>query len=252
MKPLRLAVIGIAGLAGLAAVMLSGRNEPQGEVAAAPDNANLTEILVAKADLPVGTAVVGEEQLTWAKWPQTLASGTMILRTARPDAITEFKGSIVRQPFFVNEPIREEKLIKANGSGFLSAILPSGKRGVAIAIDNTGATTAGGFILPNDYVDVLVTEDSNGSPKTSTILSNIRVLAIGQNVQEKDGERFIVGQTATLQLDPDESEIVILNQKRGSLSLILRSLQDVRKLEVRHNNARVTVVRSGIIDESAK
>lgn len=252
MKPLRLAIIGIAGLAGLAAVMLSGRNEPQVEVAAVPDNVNLTEILVAKADLPVGTTVVGEEQLTWAKWPQTLASGAMILRTARPDAITEFKGAIVRQPFFVNEPIREEKLIKANGSGFLSAILPSGKRGVAIAIDNTGATTAGGFILPNDYVDVLVTEDSNGSPKTSTILSNIRVLAIGQNVQEKDGERFIVGQTATLQLDPDESEIVILNQKRGSLSLILRSLQDARKLEVRHNNARVTVVRSGIIDESAK
>lgn len=165
----------------------------------------------------------------------------------------------MRSSFLSGEPIRREKLIKANGSGFLSAILPSGKRAVAIAIDARGSNTAGGFILPNDRVDVLRTardEDASragtGDVQTAeTILTNIRVLAVGQTVQERNGERVVTGDTATLELTPAQAEAVTLAQKVGQLSLTLRSLADAGQVapdapETRQTEGGLTIVRYGV------
>lgn len=261
MKPSRLIIIGVAGFAGLLALMLSGR-EPQQVVVQAPTPATdpkHTEVLVARIDLQMGTAL-GDSELTWVKWPQELAASALIQKSARPNAIEEFKGSITRQAFFANEPIREEKLIKGNGSGFLSAILPSGKRAIAISIDSRGASSAGGFILPNDHVDVIVTRrDGEASLKagtdvftSGTLLMNIRVLAIGQNIQEKNGERVVVGETATLELDPSQAEVITLNQRTGTLALALRSMVDINKPEekrTRNGNNSMTIVRFGVSQE---
>ena len=116
----------------------------------------------------------------------------------------------------------------------MSAILPSGMRAVAISIDTRGATSAGGFILPNDRVDVIHTvqaaSESGANPAISEIiLTNIRVLAIGQNVQERNGEKVVTGETATLELTPAQAEKVVLAQKVGQLSLALRSIADVNE-----------------------
>ncbi|MBN8533306.1 MAG: Flp pilus assembly protein CpaB [Rhizobiales bacterium] len=264
MKPSRLIIIGVAGFAGLLALMLSGR-EPQQVVVQAPPPAadpNHTEVLVARVDLQMGTAL-GDNELAWVKWPQELAASALIQKSARPNALEEFKGSITRQPFFANEPIREEKLIKGNGSGFLSAILPSGKRAVAISIDSRGASSAGGFILPNDHVDVIVTRrDGEASLRagtdiftSSTLLLNVRVLAIGQNIQEKNGERVVVGETATLELDPSQAEVITLNQRSGTLALALRSMVDINKPEEkrsRSGNNAMTIVRFGVSQEVSR
>jgi pilus assembly protein CpaB len=241
--------------------MLSGRQPaPVKVVETAPaETVRTTEILVAKRDLPMGTALT-EQELAWVSWPQELAASTMIQRSARPGAIEEFKGAITRQSFFSNEPIREEKVIKGNGSGFLSAILPSGKRAIAISIDSRGATSAGGFILPNDYVDVITTKrDLDASQRagsdvynSSTILTNIRVLAIGQNIQEKNGERVVVGETATLELDPSQAELITLHQRSGALALALRSLVDANMPEEARAKGpanSVTIVRFGVAQE---
>ena len=80
----------------------------------------------------------------------------LIRRTGRPDATTEIAGSIARAPFIAGEPIREQKLVKANGSGFMAAILPTGMR--AISTEISPETGAGGFILPNDRVDVILSK----------------------------------------------------------------------------------------------
>jgi pilus assembly protein CpaB len=262
MKPVRLAIAGVAGLAGVLALMLSGR-EPAPVVVQTPaapkDDPKFAEVLVAKVDISMGTSL-SENDLTWAKWPQELAASTLIQKSARPNALEEFKGAIVRQPFFTNEPIREEKVIKGNGSGFLSAILPSGKRAIAISIDSRGATSAGGFILPNDHVDVIVTRrDADASTRAGsdvyssiTILSNVRVLAIGQNVQEKNGERVVVGETATLELEPSQAEQVTLNQRTGTLALALRSMVDINKPEEKRPKSAgsgMTIVRFGVAQE---
>lgn len=263
MKASRLIIVGVAGFAGLLALLLSGR-QPENVVVQAPAPAappNTTEVLVAKIDLPMGTAL-GEAELAWAKWPQELASSALIQRSARPNALEEFKGAITRQPFYSNEPIREEKIIKGNGSGFLSAILPAGKRAIAISIDSRGASSAGGFILPNDHVDVIVTRrDADASSKagtdvytSSTILNNVRVLAIGQNIQEKNGERVVVGETATLELDPSQAELIALNQRSGTLALALRSIVDINKPEDKRTrpSSGMTIVRFGVSQEIAR
>jgi pilus assembly protein CpaB len=261
MKPIRIAIAGVAGLAGIAALMLSGQTPQPAQVA---DNGpgrevQATEVLAAVAEITVGSAV-SEKNLHWVKWPQELATGALIVRSNRPGAVEELKGAIVRHAFFPNEPIREEKLIRGTNAGFLSAILPSGKRAVAISIDSRGATSAGGFILPNDRVDVLNTRrDEEASAKvghdvftTTTLLPNIRVLAIGQNIQEKNGEKVVVGETATLELDPAQAETITLSQRTGSLALALRSMADANKIEVKRveptSNA-VTIVRFGVAQE---
>jgi pilus assembly protein CpaB len=262
MKPARLIIAGVAGAAGLLALLLSGRQPANVDVTvptALPEDKAYAEVLVAKQDLPMGTAL-SEEQLAWAKWPQELAASSMVQRSARPKAMEEFKGAITRAAFFSNEPIREEKVIKGNGSGFLSAILPSGKRAVAISIDSRGASSAGGFILPNDFVDVIVTRrDLDASTRAGTdiyqsvtVLGGIRVLAIGQNIQEKNGERVVVGETATLELDPAQAEQIQLHQRSGTLALALRSLADANKEDgprAKGPNNSVTIVRFGIPQE---
>ena len=262
MKPARLIIAGVAGVAGLLALMLSGRSPAPVQIAAPtpePEQLKYTEVLVAKQDLTMG-ALLGEAEMTWAKWPLELAASTMIQRSARPNAMDEFKGAIARASFFTNEPIREEKVIKGAGSGFLSAILPAGKRAIAISIDSRGATSAGGFILPNDYVDVITTRrDPEASLKAGTdvyqsvtVLTSIRVLAIGQNIQEKNGERVVVGETATLELDPAQAEQVTLHQRSGSLALSLRSMADANKTDAprqKTSTGAVTVVRFGVSQE---
>jgi pilus assembly protein CpaB len=163
-------------------------------------------------------------------------------------------------PFVAGEPIREAKLVNAKGSGFMAAILPTGMRAVSTQI--SPETGAGGFILPNDRVDVILTRrDTNadktggggGESKTSeTVLSNIRVLAIDQNVEEKNGQKVVVGKTATLELTPGQSETLVLSQQIGTLSLALRSVTDAKgtdkPVEDENSSKRntVNVIRFGV------
>ncbi|MDB5510328.1 MAG: Flp pilus assembly protein CpaB [Hyphomicrobiales bacterium] len=188
------------------------------------------DVLVAGADLPLGK-IMSPADMVWQSWPKTAVAPTMIRRDGA-DAVAELTGAFVRMPFAQGDPIRREKLIKSgSSSGFLSAILPQGSRAVAINIDTQGGTTAGGFILPNDRVDIIKTardEDNKAGDSyvTETVLSNVRVLAIGQNIQEKNGERVVVGSNATLEVDPRQAEILVLAQRVGQLSLTLRSMAD--------------------------
>src|SRR5208283_3449450 len=190
------------------------------------------DVLVAKADIGMGhTVSPGDVQ--WQEWPaNNMATGNFIRKSDRPNAIETLAGSIARYPFVGGEPIREAKLVNAKGSGFMAAILPSGMRAISTQI--SPETGAGGFILPNDHVDVILTRRDRDADKAAggdthsseTILTNVRVLAIDQNVQEKDGQKVVVGKTATLELTPSQTETLALSQQLGTLSLALRSITD--------------------------
>ena len=87
--------------------------------------------------------------------------------------------------------------------------------------------------------------------KSEIVVTNVRVLAIGQNVQERNGEKFITSQTATLELDPRQTEQVVLAQRQGTLALALRSLQDAAKNDERIDDGSsdrrpLTLVRFGV------
>jgi len=232
MKVARLAVLGIAVVAGGGAALLAGRSDAPPPLPAAPVAAISTvEILIAKKDINIGQALAADD-MGWAAWPTESASPLFVRRTDRAGAIEQLAGAIARVPIAGGEPLRESKLIKANGSGYMAAILPAGMRAVSTEI--SPETGAGGFILPNDRVDVLLTRRDKEAERLTgiesvvaeTLLSDVRVLAIDQAVEEKNGQRVVVGKTATLELLPRQAETLGMGRLQGTLSLALRSIVD--------------------------
>ena len=254
MNTARIVVLAIAvGAGGIAAYLVSGSDAPP---PAPVVQMKTVDVLVAKSDIGLGQSVKPED-LVWQTWPADNASGSFIMRSERPDATTQVTGSIARAPFIAGEPIREQKLVKADGSGFMAAILPTGMRAVSTEI--SPETGAGGFILPNDRVDVLLTKrdknaDSRGTDivNSEIILSNVRVLAIDQAPKEKDGQNAVVGKTVTLELKPEQAETLARSRQTGTLSLALRSIADVNAPEVQLDDPRskrgesINIVRYGI------
>ena len=257
MKAARLVVLGIALAAGgIAAYLASGSSEvpPPPPPPAIPT----IDVLVAKTDLGIGKTI-SDQDLQWQTWPITASNAAYMLKSEHPDAIQEYVGAVVRVPMSAGEPVRDNKIIKAKGSGYLAAVLPSGMR--AYSTEISPETGAGGFILPNDRVDVILSSRDREAEKATgveshvsqTILGNIRVLAIDQLVQEKDGQRVVVGKTATLELTQRQAEALAAARQAGTLSLTLRSIVDDKKTEeppddqrnARDRN-RINMVRFGV------
>ncbi len=260
MNTARLVVLVIAlGAGGVAAYLASSYQEkPAPTAAPVAEKLPTIDILVAKSDIGLGQHVRPED-LQWQTWPAASASGNFIRRDGRPEAITQIAGSIARFPVMQGEPIREQKLVKAEGSGFMAAILPTGMR--AISTEISPETGAGGFILPNDRVDVILSkrqknpDANNGGPdvvSSEIILSNIRVLAIDQAPKEKDGQNAVVGKTVTLELKPEQAETLARARQQGTLALALRSLVDANAAESMtedqpaRRGGSVNVIRYGV------
>jgi pilus assembly protein CpaB len=233
MKRSRIIVLVIALAAGAVAAMLaSGSRTPEAPKPPPPPPPLATvDVLVARTDLGTGQ-VVTEGDVGWQTWPAASATSSFIRKTDRPEAIKDFVGAVVRTPISAGEPIRDSKVVMAKGGGFMAAILPHGMR--AIALDVSPESGAGGFILPNDHVDVVLTRRDKAAEKISgvekytsdTILRNVRVLAVDQAVEEKEGQKVVVGKTATIELDPQQAETLALSRQIGTISLTLRSLLD--------------------------
>jgi pilus assembly protein CpaB len=257
MKAARLVVLGIALAAGgLAAVLAGGFGSappppppPQPQIATA-------DVLVAKTDLGIGTAIVAD-QLEWQTWPASAVNSAFIRKSEHPDAIAGYVGAIVRVPLAAGEPVRDNKVIHAQGSGYMAAILPTGMR--AYSTEISPETGAGGFILPNDRVDVILSGRDREAEKvtgieqhvSATILTDVRVLAIDQLVQEKDGQRVVVGKTATLELSQHQAELLATARQTGTLSLTLRSLVDAKQRRVvdeapQARGNRLNTIRFGV------
>ncbi|MBL1241539.1 MAG: Flp pilus assembly protein CpaB [OCS116 cluster bacterium] len=188
------------------------------------DKVEKTNILLAKTMMPMGHKVT-EDDIMWQEWPKDMVRETMITEIGGEDMMEKALASIVKIQIDEGDPIRFSKLVDPQGGGLLSAILAPGMRAISTPI--SPETGAGGFILPNDKVDVLLTkQDRNAQNKTKTILANIKVLAIDQTIREEDGQQVVVGRTATLELSSAQSEILALANNEGSLTLSLRSLAD--------------------------
>ena len=255
MNTARIVVLTIAvGAGGIAAYLASGSDH---KPVVAPQVAQMqtVDVLVAKADIPLGQSV-GASELQWQTWPAATVSDIFIRRDKNPDATTKLVGSIARSPFIAGEPIRETKLVQANGAGFMAAVLPAGMR--AISTDISPETGAGGFILANDRVDVILSrreknaDQNNGgeSVRSEILLSNVRVLAIDQSPREKDGQNSVVGKTATLELKPDQAETLARARQSGTITLALRSLADasvvVSSDEQSGRRDSINIVRYGV------
>lgn len=225
---IRIVILLLALASGGAAswLALGVGDEPAVEVAEVRE-APSQEVLVAAAEFKRGAAI-DESHLRWQPWEGEIPP-VFISRSSRPDATTALKGSLALSDFVAGEPIREDKLAQ-RGTGYLSSLLPSGKRAIAVRV--TAESTAGGFILPNDHVDVVHTAarpDASGDAGkvvSRAILSNIRVLAVDQTVSQAADGTSVIGKTATLEVDPEQIAAVAAAEASGTVSLALRAITD--------------------------
>lgn len=259
MKPARIVILATALVAGIGAAWMVAGSKPSAPIrqfVSAP-GVPMDDILVAAKEIKFGS-VIEPDDMRWQRWPKASVPPGVIRRSAMPNAIADFKGSLTRDPIGPGEPLYADRLIQPGSSSFMAAILPAGTRAVAINIDSQGATTAGGFILPNDRVDVIHTfKDAEAARAggdgmvSETILRNVRVLAIGQNIQQQGDQRVVAGSNATLELTPHQVEKIVLAQRIGQLSLSLRSMADTGTTsndddEPLPKSGDMTIVRFGV------
>lgn len=266
MKPARIIVICVAAVAaiGLALVvraMGSPSREPVAVAAAAPaETRPMAKVLVAAKDLQAGRRL-DVSDLEWKDWPVDdvnpafITDGSVPISAAAEKAdakpagavaaVTraandlatggakaDYVGSVVREPILAGEPIVMRKIVRAGDSGYMAAYLEPGMRAMAIRV--TVETAAGGFILPGDRVDVVLTrattlggtEGDRSKFTSATVMQNIKVLAIDQSTRAGDDAQTVIGATATLELGPRDAEALALAKSEGELSLILRSYAD--------------------------
>lgn len=232
MKKAQLIGVSIAGVAGLAAFMMMkgivNKPAPTKEVQV---QVNTTEVLVARVDIPLGE-IVNDGHFRWQTWPKEAVTANFITRTQGMEAQRDLAGRIARAPFLAGEPITPHKLIKAGSGGVLAAILPPGMRAISTKIKED--TAVGRLILPNDHVDVILIRrlrSKNGQEEvvSDTLFRNVRVIAIGQQIETKEGKKSADGgaTTATLELTPRQTEMMALANSMGEITLALRSVADL-------------------------
>lgn len=231
----RIAVLILAVLAAAAAAWLAssfvGGNVPRQQADTVP-RVETEDVLVAARDIPLG-ARVGAGDLRWQAWPRGAVTPAFVVKARTPEAMAEFKGAMARSAVLAGEPVTPGKLVTAATAGFMAARLGDGMRAVSVSI--SPETGAGGFILPGDRVDVILTRerrDDSGRGQeflSDTVLTNVRVLAIDQAFGDGDGdgEKVAVGKTATLELTPGQAETLARAQAMGEIVLSLRSLADM-------------------------
>ena len=294
MKPARIAVICIAavsaiGLALVVRAMGSPSREPVAVAAAAAvPVVPMAKVLVAARDLEPGQRLA-DADLAWKEWPLSdvnpafITDGSVpipgavapVAEAPKPEgavagvaraatamatggAKADYFGSVVREPILAGEPIVNRKIVRAGDSGYMAAYLEPGMRAMAIRV--TVETAAGGFILPGDRVDVLLTRETNlgnvgasagerNKFSSATVMQNVKVLAIDQSTRAGDDEQAVVGATATLEVGPQDAEALALAKSEGELSLVLRSYADTSgptgRVRTQRQSSAVRVYRGG-------
>ncbi|ODT73227.1 MAG: Flp pilus assembly protein CpaB [Pelagibacterium sp. SCN 63-23] len=259
MRPARLILILVALVAGgLAAFLVTrgGAPAPASQVVTQVVPEAKTQVLVARAPIGIGERLTSSS-VEWQDWPDGALRSEYVTVSAMPDAPAQLTGAVARFEFFPGEPIREAKLVRSD-QGYLSAVLSPGMRGVSVGV--TAVSSAGGFVVPNDHVDVVLTTSSSMGQRSEVILSDVRVLAIGKRLGElgasggaEGGDSptpvtFDNSTIATLELDPAQAETLINAATRGQLNLTLRSVADFNRAESgpsKATNQAVRIIRYG-------
>ena len=224
----RLVVSGLALVAASGASFLArglmGGGTPVASARPAPQVVAMSEVLVASANLQPGQKL-GADQVRWEKWPSSAVDASFITHNSVANEDDAVKGTVVRAPVLAGQPITTTAIVHADAAGFLAAMINPGMRAVSITISVDSG--AGGFILPNDRVDLILTQKSQDSPprvRATTLLQDVRVLAVDQTFKQEKDTKTVVGKTATLELTPADAERVARAQDQGTLSLSLRPL----------------------------
>ncbi len=245
MNTRRLVVLLLAAVAAGGAALLVrgliGGGTTKADARLEPPPIALSNVLVATGNLQPGQSL-SAAQVRWQQWPASSVDPGFIQRTPGLTASAAVAGTVARAPIVAGEPITYTKIIKSDATGFMAATLQPGMRAVSIPV--TIASVAGGFILSNNRVDVILTETSNDTPKRATsraVLTDVRVLAIDQTTADKNPKSD--AKTVTLELSPAQVQTISRAQVTGTLSLALRALGDNGAAQ---SAAQLARARSGV------
>lgn len=193
-----------------------------------------TEVMIATKAMKAGE-VVDAKNAKWQAWDEDRIYDGLVTRKAG-DEDTKTEGKL-RRDVSAGEPLTRSAMVDDKDGTMLATKLEPGMRAVGVKV--TAEASAGGFVLPGDHVDVVLSHeievkrdspeeniaeglvDSNAS---ETILENVTVLAVDQNADKNESAK--VGRTVTLQVTPKQAEILLLGARMGELSLTLRGLMD--------------------------
>lgn len=259
MKPTSIVLLLVALIAGGLAAFLATQQSGPTRVVSGPTQVieeAKTQVLVATGPIGVGQRLSGDT-VQWRDWPEGAVRPEYITIAATPEALTEITGAVARFEIFPGDPIIEQKLVRT-GQGYMSAVLDKGKRGISVAVE--AASASGGFIVPNDRVDVVSSRASATGLISETIVRNVKVLAIDLRLGEtgttgaapdpdNPNTAFQATSIATLELDPQQGEAVINAAQVGTVSLALRSIADFAPGSddqmSQKNNQNIRLIRFG-------
>lgn len=260
MRPTRIILLAIAVLAaGLAAYLATrGGSVPQTVQQVVEVDAPKTRILVAAKVIGVGQRLT-PQVVEWQDWPESAVRPEYITISAIPDAPEQLTGAVARFEIFPGEPVLETKLVHTD-QGYLSAVLTKGMRAISLPV--VASSSAGGFVVPNDRVDIVQTLPAETGLQTRTVIENVKVLAIGQRLGERgnaeanppgedpQAETFSDDTIATVEVDPQQAEYLVTAISKGHLSLVLRSITDfngpAKLVQAKQDSQSVKLVRFGV------
>jgi pilus assembly protein CpaB len=225
-------MIGFAVVFGLLAVFIAQvwlNNQASMQARNAPKQTQVASqtVVVAKQPLRFGTEL-NASMLQEAPWPSdSLPAGAF----AKINDIMSGGRRVVLAAIEANEPVLALKITGAGQRATLSALVKPGMKAVTIRVNDVEGV--GGFVLPGDHVDIVLTRQlEKGSATTQVVLQNTRVLAVDQIADDR-AAKATVAKSVTLEVDTIEAQKLWLASSVGSLSLLLRKAGETAETKTR-------------------
>jgi len=181
------------------------------------------QVAVATADLSPGIALAaGSVKLV--SWPREL------IPPQSASTLQQVEGRVAVTPISNGEPVLFSKLAPVGTAAGLSSMLDESKRALTVRVDDVSGVA--GFVHPRDKVDVLVDMKMQGGNDSfsKTILQNITVMTIGQTWEQKENKPVVVN-TVTMEVTPEQAEILNLASSEGKIRLALRGRRNENVVE---------------------
>ncbi|MBI3438300.1 MAG: Flp pilus assembly protein CpaB [Proteobacteria bacterium] len=255
MSPRQIIVLVVAAIAAIGALLVIRGMGAHRDAAATPTAPPIAgqQVLVAAHDVQQGAALAPGD-LAVALFPTSSLSPTFIRIDQNPSAQTQFVGAVTRRAFVQGEPITVSSVVQPDGHGFMAAVLQPGLR--AVAVEVARKDSAGGYIQPNDHVDVIVTSRQNNEAgggqqvHSDIVLQDVRVLAMGDATQTPaagDHPTSSDANIAVLELSPEDARALALADGMGDISLALRGVQaETVGLHTSHSGGSLTQSSGGV------
>jgi pilus assembly protein CpaB len=199
-------------------------------VSSAPPPPVQSSYYVAAHPLPAGT-LARDEDFTAKSVPVAELPANAIIDT--PTARAGLRGALIRTYLDVGQPVSQADILRPRDRGFLASVLGAGMRAISVGVDPVSGVA--GLIWPGDHVDVLLTQQLNKEPAgkrvlSETVLSNVRVIAIDQEIVQGapagTSQAGKIARTVTLEVTPEQAAKVTVAEELGRLALAIRAAEE--------------------------